>query len=51
MEKGKYIYMTCPKCGGKLKLAAPGHPTQMIFGCPHCQSKLKLVYTGEEKVG
>ncbi len=47
MEKDKYLYMTCPKCGGKIKLKAPGHPCKMIFGCPHCQSKLKLVYSGE----
>lgn len=47
----KFLYMSCPQCEGKLKMAAPGRPCKMVFGCPHCKIKLKLVYTGEEKVG
>ncbi len=47
MEKTKYLYITCPKCSGKLKLMAPERACKMTFGCPHCKSKLKLVYNGE----
>lgn len=48
METVRYLYMTCPKCGGKIKIKAPARACQMIFACPHCKSKLKLVYGGDQ---
>lgn len=49
MDKEKYLYMTCPKCGGKIKIMAPGRRCVMVFDCPHCHNKLKLVYVGKEQ--